>query len=171
MKQLAVLAVGAVLALSACGTESTDSAAASTPTPTPTVEVTATPAQFASIIAEHETAWRDYSDNITDCAFARIVGDTALDEMKVMSCGLTTSTVTLKAKTALKSIADLPSPDPEVAALVDRTVQALTPLSEIEASEVCMDQASEACGDMATLTNGAIRPVIPVLDAWSPYVK
>lgn len=71
LKRLVTLAVAAILALSACGSESMESPSTPTPTPVPTVEATATPAQFASIIAEHERNWRDYEDNMTDCAMAR----------------------------------------------------------------------------------------------------
>lgn len=168
MNRLVVLAIAAVFVLSACGSESTEQQASA---PTPTVEPTATPAQFASIIAEHEGFWRDYADNITDCALARIIGEGQLDGIKVMTCGMNSSTVTMKAGSALKAIADLPAPDPEVAPLVDRTVNALTPLSRIDAFDACEESTSAECGEMETLVNGAIRPVIPVLDAWSPYLN
>lgn len=88
-----------------------------------------------------------------------------------MTCGMTVPTVTMKAGTALKAIEKLPAPDPEVSALVERTVNALTPLSQIDALDACKESASEACGEMEVLVNAAIRPVIPVLDAWSPYVN
>ena len=168
MNRLVVLAVAAVLVLSACGSESAEPRASA---PTPTVEPTATPAQFASIIAEHQGFWRDYADSITDCAFARIIGDGDLDGIKVMICGMNASTVTMKAGSALKAIADLSVPDPEVAALVDRTVNALTPLSQIDAFDACEESTSDECGEIEVLVNGTIRPVIPVLDAWSPYLN
>lgn len=167
MKRLIVLAVGAMLALSACGSESLEPAS----TPTPTVEATATPAQFASIIAEHEGSWQDYADNMVDCALARVLGDGPLDEIKVTTCSLSASTVTLEARTALKAIDALPTPDAEMSALVERTVKVLTPLSQIEASEACAESTSEACGDMEAIVNAAIRPLVPVLDAWSPYLN
>ena len=162
-----MLAVGAILALSACGTESMEPVS----TPAPTVEMTATPAQFASIIAEHKASWQDYADSMVDCALARVLGDSAMDSIKVTTCSLTASTVTLEARSTLKAIDALPAPDAEVAALVERTVNVLTPLSQIEASEACAEPASETCGDMEATVNAAIRPLVPVLAAWSPYLN
>lgn len=176
MNKLYPLAAGlmlAVVSLSACG--GTAPAADASPTttsatPTASPKPTATIAQFASILTEDEKIWRDYNDNITKCAFAGI-SDTALDSMKTVTCKFTVQTVTISAKTAAKNFRALPSPPPEIENLQTRTVKALDALAAIDATTACKDMKSQVCDDAETLTNGAIRPLISVLDAWRPYTK
>jgi hypothetical protein len=134
--------------------------------PTPT----ATTAQFASILSESETDWREYEDNITKCAFASI-GTTVTDNIDMMTCSLTVQTVTITAKTAAKDIRKLPAPPAEVAPLVKRTLVALDALADSKASTTtCADARSEACDAAITKANGDIRPLVSVLDAWKPYL-
>lgn len=170
MKKALALAIGAILMLTACGGTAQSTPATATPSPTPTPTPTAKPAQFASILSENEKNWRDYEDNISECAFARVVGKSAMDAVKVTTCGMTVVIVTLNAKSAIKAINALPTPDAEVKTLVDRTLTALEPLSKIESVNACSDQKSETCSAAETEANGAIRGVTVVLDAWAPYM-
>lgn len=161
----------AALSLSACGgttaaSEATPTAASPTPSPTPT----ATVAQFASILTEQEKNWRDYNDNITTCAFASI-STKPLDQMQTLTCKFSAMTVTLTAKTAAKNLRALPTAPAEISSLTSRTLSALDSLAAIDATTACKDTNSQACDDAETLTNGAIRPLISVLDAWRPYTR
>lgn len=167
---LAPLAIAALL-IAGCGAPSDQVAATSaTPTPTPTVAPTATPQEYASVIAEHEAGWREYEENIVDCALASVVGEGVLDEIKAMTCRTTSSTVTMTANKAIKDFRALDTPPSGMAELVVRTLIALEALGATGADKACsVDRESQACDDAATLTNGAIRPVVSVLDAWKPY--
>lgn len=172
-KLLAPLAMAALL-LTGCGgiVEAAPSPTSASPTPSPTPTPTTTAAQFASVIAEYETNWRDYSDEISNCAFARVVGKSAVDEIKVTTCGTTVVTVTLNAKTAARELRALGKPPAEVSALASRTLVALDALGSTGADKGCSDdKKSQACDEGETLANGAIRPVITVLDAWKPYTR
>lgn len=174
-KVLLVLTLAAVV-LTGCGggavAESTSTPTA-TPTPTQTVEQTATAKQFASILAENETTWRAYAKDIVSCAYDKIVATNTAAKIHVLTCTMTAATVTMQAKTAQTNILKLPKPAPEVKDLVDRTIAALGPLSKTGADKACLGSdaaTSSACDDAETLTNGAIRDVISVLDAWRPYM-
>lgn len=168
----AVAAIGGALVVSGCaGTSQPGSSTpASTRSPTPTAVPTATPKQFASIIAEDETTLRNYYGSIVDCALADVSKDMA-SSIKVLTCRTTAQTVTLDAQNMLRDIGKLPKPDPEVSSLVDRTINVLTPLAAINASLKCKDIQSADCDAAETAVNGAIRNVIPVLDAWKPYMQ
>lgn len=171
MKKLVAAAIGAALALSACGSPSTQTSAVTSSSPTPTPEQTATPAQFASILSENQKVWRDYNANIVACGIARVLGKSATDQIKVMTCGMTVVTITLTAKNAIRDIVALPKPSPEVRKLVDRAITDLTPLSNIDAVAACKDPNSEACDEKETMANGQIRDVVSMLDAWAPYMR
>ncbi|MFB9716742.1 hypothetical protein [Arthrobacter methylotrophus] len=171
MKKLVALAIGAGLALSACGSASAQPPAATPSSPTPSPVQTATPAQFASILSENQKVWRDYNTNIVECGIARVLGKSTADQIKVMTCGMTVVTVTLTAKNAIRDIVALPKPSPEVKKLVDRAITDLTPLSTIDAAVACKDASSEACDEKETLANGQIRDVVSMLDAWAPYMR
>jgi len=163
----------AALSLSACGGSApaaapSPSATSSSPTPSPAP--TATTAQFASILAEGEKSWREYNDNIGTCAFASI-SQAPVDQMQSFTCKLTAQTVTITAKTAAKDMRALPTPPTEIATLHARTLKALDHLASIDAYTACKDDKSQACDDAESLTNGAIRPLVSVLDAWRPYMK
>ncbi|MEO5313190.1 hypothetical protein PV772_03560 [Pseudarthrobacter sp. CC12] len=162
----------AALSLSACGgtTPAADASPTATVSPTPSPTPTATVAQFASILTEQEKNWRDYNDNITTCAFASI-STKPLDQMQALTCKFSAMTVTLTAKTAAKNIRALPTPPAEISSLRTRTLSALDDLAAIDATTACKDTESQACDDAETLANGAIRPLISVLDAWRPYTK
>ncbi|WP_413247826.1 hypothetical protein [Sinomonas flava] len=160
----------AAICLSGCAAPATQSSSATsthgaTPTPTPT----ASARQFASILAEYEKDWRDYEDNIFDCALAGVQKDT-ISSVKRLTCSMTVQIVTLNANTALRDIMKLPTPEPEVKSLVDRTIAALAPLSQIDAVTACKDQASAACDAAEIEANGAIRGLVSILDAWKPYL-
>ncbi|MCX8454606.1 hypothetical protein [Paenarthrobacter ureafaciens] len=172
-----LLLVGAVLisvGLTGCGgaseasqVEKTTAAAAS---PTSTSTPTATVAQFASIITEREADWREYEDNIVDCALASI-GKTAIDSIKRTTCGYSVTVVVLTAKQAAAQIRKLPTPPAEVQSLVKRTLTNLDALAKNPAPTACEDKQSEACDAAITQANGEIRPLITVLDAWKPYTR
>lgn len=146
----------------------TSTTATVTPTPSPTP--TATVAQFASIITEREADWRDYEDNIVDCALASI-GKTAIDSVKRTTCGYSVSVVVLTAKQAAAQIRKLPTPPAEVQSLVARTLTNLDVLAKNPAPTACEDKQSEACDAAITQANGEIRPLITVLDGWKPYTR
>lgn len=167
----AFAALGILISLSGCGSASTVAdkpsvAASESPTPT---RPSATAAQFASVIAEDEKGWRDYNDNIGDCAWSRVIGKTTIDRLKVTTCSLNLQTVTLTAQTTIRNLNALGNPPAEISPLVTRTILALTPLGAIDATTACEDMISQSCSDAETEANGAIRPVVSVLDAWRPY--
>lgn len=176
MKKLYPLAAGLVfvaLSLTACGGSApaaapspSTSLASPTPSPTPT----ATTAQFASILAEGETNWREYNDNIGKCAFASISMQ-PIDQAQTIACRFNAQTVTITAKTAARNFRALPTPPAEISALHSRTLKALDSLAAVDASAACKDTSSQTCDDAETLANGAIRPLVSVLDAWRPYMK
>ncbi|MFK0002541.1 hypothetical protein [Paenarthrobacter sp. NPDC090522] len=175
--KFATLLAGALLvgaSLSGCGGASgaaqADSVTSATATPTPSPTPTATVAQFASIITEREADWRDYEDNIVDCALASI-GKTAIDSVKRTTCGYSVSVVVLTAKQAAVQIRKLPAPPAEVQSLVTRTLTHLDVLAKNPAPTACEDKQSEACDAAITQANGEIRPLITVLDAWKPYTR
>lgn len=167
---LTTLAISALM-LTGCGaTPDAAAKASATPTPTPTAAATTTPEQYASIIAEHEEGWREYEDNIVDCALASVVGKGVLDEIKALTCRTTASTATMTANHAIREFRALDAPSSDVAELVNRTLVVLEDLGSTGADKACTDdRESQACDDAATLTNGAIRPVVSVIDAWKPY--
>lgn len=156
-----------LMILSGCATPQ---AVSSSPSPTPTPTPTASVAQFASIITEHESDWRDYEENIGTCAFASI-GTTPTDFAKRTACRYTAQTVTLTAKTAARNMRALPNPPAEIDALVTRTLTSLDRLGKNDASTSCKDTESETCDAAETQVNGDIRPLISVLDAWQPYTR
>jgi hypothetical protein len=163
----------ATFSLSACAGTSPVADASPTPStssPTPSPTPTATVAQFASILTEGEKSWRDYNDDIVKCAFASI-GETPTDKANQISCKFTAQTVTITAKTAARKFRALPTPPTEISSLNTRTLAALDSLAAIDATTACKDMQSQACDDAETLANGAIRPLISVLDAWRPYTK
>lgn len=168
MKRFALIAAAA-LALTGCASSAPAAAPTNKASETPTPQPTATVSQFASIIAEHEKTWRDYEDNITDCALAGI-STAAIDEAKRLTCAYTASTVALTAQNAVRDIMKLPSPPAEVRELVARTITALEPLGDNQAPTACEDKTSEACDNAITKANGDIRYVTAVLDAWKPYL-
>ncbi|MDQ0769555.1 hypothetical protein QF031_002304 [Pseudarthrobacter defluvii] len=145
-------------------------AVSSTPTATPTPTPTATVAQFASIITENEQEWREYEENIGECAFASI-GTTATDFAKRTTCRFTAQTVTLTAKTAARQIRALPKPPSEISTLVNRTLGTLDTIALNDASAACKETESASCDAAETRANGDIRPLIPILDAWKPYTR
>ncbi|MDQ0755778.1 hypothetical protein [Arthrobacter sp. B3I4] len=175
LRPLTAALVLAVFSLTGCtgaspvaGTSPTTSSATASATPSPTP--TATIAQFASILTEEEKTWRDYNDNITKCAFASI-GKAPIDKVQSTTCKYTVQTVTVTAKTAARKFRALPTPPAEISNLRTRTLSALDSLAAVEATTACKDTQSSACDDAETLANGAIRPLISVLDAWRPYTK
>lgn len=172
MKHILALIGAALLAttLAACGQANVTGGPNSSPTPTPSPTATATTAQFASIITEREADWRDYEDNIVDCALASI-GKAPIDSVKRTTCGFTVQTVTLTAKQAAVEMRKLPSPPSEVQALVTRTLSALDVLAKNPSVTACKDTKSDACDAAITQANGEIRPLISVLDAWKPYTR
>jgi len=158
------------LSITACGGASASPPVTSTASETPTPTPTATVSQFASIIAEREQAWRDYEDDVTDCALASM-GTSALDQAKHTACTFTVGTVTITAQSAVKEIMRLPSPPAEIRDLVDRTIAVLEPLGDNPATATaCEDKKSEACDAAVTKANADIRQVTSVLDAWKPYL-
>lgn len=176
MNKFYPIAAGLILAamsLTACGGPAP--AAGASPTtasvsPTPSSKPTATIAQFASILTEEETNWRDYDANIGKCAFASI-GKTPLDQAQSLACKYTAQTATVTAKTAARKFRALPTPPAEIGSLHTRTLAALDSLAAVDATTACKDTKSQACDDAETLANGAIRPLVSVLDAWRPYTK
>jgi hypothetical protein len=164
-----IAAATIVTALSGCSSAAPAAETSPTPTQTPTSVPTATPRQFASIIAQYDKTWRDYADNIVKCSLADVQTDT-ISSMERITCSMTAETVTLDAKSAIRDIVKLPKPDPEVSDLVTRTLDTLTPLSNIDAMTQCKDMTSASCDEAKTAVNGAIRPVVSVLDAWKPYI-
>lgn len=168
MKQLLAPLATAALLLTGCGSPS--QAPAATSAAPLAIPATATPQQLASIITENEASWREYEDNIVDCALADVMGEGALDEVKVMTCRTAASTVTLMANNAARSMRALSAPPADMKDLVARTLVALDTLGASGADESCgSDRESDACDNDSTIANGAIRPVISVLDAWKPY--
>ncbi|MFK0040779.1 hypothetical protein ACIQTW_13170 [Paenarthrobacter sp. NPDC090517] len=159
-----------VTSLAACGSANTTAESSPSPTPTPTPTATATTAQFASVITEREQGWRDYEEDIVDCALASI-GKSTIDDIKRTSCAYTVMTVTLTARQAVTELRLLPDPPDEVATLVERTVKALDVLAKNPAPTVCEVKESEVCDAAITRANGEIRPLIPILDAWKPYTR
>ncbi len=164
--------VAVALVLSACGSDaaatgatSTSTTATLTPTPTPT----ATVSQYASIITEYEQDWREYEDDIVNCALASI-GTKPIDKITRLTCSMTVQTVTITAKTAARNMRTLPKAPAEVSTLVERTLKVLDPLAVSDAVDACGDAESEACDAAITKANGDIRPVTSVLDAWKPYL-
>ncbi|MEV7606137.1 hypothetical protein AB0N65_11920 [Paenarthrobacter sp. NPDC089322] len=172
MKRILGMAGAGMLALlvSSCGTGHATAGSGSAGSSTPSTTPTATTAQYASIITEREEAWRDYEENILDCALAS-VGKSAVDSIKRTTCGYTVMTVTLTARQAVTELRLLPDPPAEVATLVERTVKALDVLAKNPAATVCEVKDSKACDEAITRANGEIRPLIPILDAWKPYTR
>ncbi|MEV8182797.1 hypothetical protein [Specibacter sp. NPDC078692] len=166
LKSLAVVA--SLLLLVGCRASNAP-APVQEPTPTP-VAATASPEQLASVITEHETSWREYEEDIVDCALASIVGKSVMDEIMALTCKTTSSTVAMTANAAARDLRKLDAPPAEMSDLVARTLLALDNLGATGADTECIeDRESEACENAATLANGAIRPLVSVLDAWKPY--
>ncbi|MBT2568090.1 hypothetical protein J7I84_16615 [Arthrobacter sp. ISL-85] len=159
-----------IILLTGCSgsTQAASTSPSATPTPTPTPTPTASVGQYASIIAENETAWRDYEDKIVDCALASI-GTKPLDYAKRTACRFTVQTVTVTAKTAAREIRQLPKPPAEIDTLVTRTLSALDVIGKNDATTACKDTESDSCDAAETQVNGDIRLLTPVLDAWKPY--
>ncbi|MCC9068853.1 hypothetical protein [Arthrobacter cryoconiti] len=125
---------------------------------------------MASIISEYENDWREYDAKIVDCALSEVLGSSVLDKIKAKTCRVTAATASINANLAAKNIRKLDTPPKEMGALVARTLAALDSLAATGAGKSCVtDNESVECGNDATKVNGAIRPVVSVLDAWKPY--
>lgn len=166
----AALAACLLIITGCAAPQAASSATSPTPTATPTPTPTASIAQYASVITERETTWRDYEENIGTCAFASI-GKTPTDFAKRTACRFTAQTVTVTAKTAARELRALPKPPAEIDALVTRTITSLDRIGKNDATTACKDTESESCDAAETQANGDIRPFISVLDAWKPYTR
>lgn len=157
-KILAPVAVAALL-LTGCGSS------AEPPTP---ADPTASAEQFASIIAEHASVWREYGDKMSDCQ-SYSIGMATPTSLQRLFCGANASKVSSHAYTANGDIQALPKAAPEVSSLVGRTVAALSQVASTAADQRCSDAATDACATAIERVNDAVDQLLPILDAWKPY--
>ncbi len=148
------------------------SAAATPGTPSPS---TATPQQFASIIAGQESDWREVIKDAADCRYLWVLGtSTVSDKTEAMTCYVREATIVMTTGTAAKKIRAL-APSSDVQPLVTQTLVALDAISLVDLEGVC----GEPFGDAPKETkkcNAALGELFSnygtlkkVLDEWKPY--
>jgi hypothetical protein len=167
---------GALL-LAGCTSAVTPSQAPETPTPgTETAPQTATPQQFASIIAGHESDWRKTIKGAADCRYLWVMGaEDAMEETEAMTCYVREATIVMTAATAAKEIREL-EPSNDMASLVTDTLAELDAISAVDLEGACGEPFDDDAPNDTKKCTAAIGSLYgnyvsfkKVLDAWKPY--
>ncbi|GAB2742502.1 hypothetical protein [Sinomonas soli] len=171
-KSLIARAVVVLFVLSGCSAQAQPAVSppppSTSPSPTPTQAATAQ--QFASLIAEHEAAIREFSSiDQMNCGLA-VFHEERTDERE--RCVGVTASVASAMEAIIKGFDALPAPPAEVAALVQRTRDAIGDAGSTDFVGNCVGAgkaSSRACSHPLAATVDATHRTGPVLDAWRPY--
>lgn len=188
MRKTIGLAAAAVLLLAGCGGSSeaaapasstspaaATSSAAPAPSPTPT-ETGPTIEQFASVIAKHETDWREVIDGAGDCRFVWVMGDEddPADSLTSLACYTQEANMALQASAAVDELDALGDAPASISDLVYDTRIALLKVVLARMDEQCGTMGDDADTDDCTTATGnamhAYDAVEEQLDAWKPYL-
>lgn len=179
-RHLALVAVAAAIGLAGCGGSETTETAAESPTPSETTTTTAptatqaAPEQVASVIAGHESDWRETIDGAGDCRILKAMASTTVDEVSLMSCYTREVTMGITARNAIRDLNALDVPS-SMAPLVEETTRALQAVADVDLEAACgppmdrpntTDECSLALGERFVLY-GLLESA---LDKWRPYL-
>lgn len=186
-----IAAVGAVLALAALSgcsgqpepapTVAVTASVAQSPTPTPEPTPSlpsATPEQFASLIATYEPDWRETIEEAGDCRWYWVTyedDDDLTTRVQALSCYLREAAMTMTAETATKKLDALGPPPESMASLVNDTHAALAKVVAADMDGQCgtsLDEIEDedACTAAAGAAIRAYDHLEDVLNAWRPYL-
>lgn len=171
-----IAAAVALVTLAACGNDDEPTVTPSpaptptdpTLTPTPAEPETATVAQYASLIAEHEGGWRESVATIED---------TCTDPDAIPICAATYLTASFQAETLALDLSgagdEIGEPPTEIADLLADTGAAASAYAdayEAWSATGCEDPLDLECGVSESFEMGmALDELTEKFDAWEPY--
>lgn len=165
-------------AVAACGSDTDAAESSSDNSSSAAVEVTpttATPEQFASIIAGSEKDWRVVINNANGCRFDWTLGDdSALTQTTNMTCYVREVNAGYSAQSAIRAMSGLTPPE-SMTALVEETRTALFSVAKVQLEETCGDvttgpKETKACDRALGNLYGAYQSLETALDSWGPYL-
>lgn len=164
-KKLLALA-GAALVLTGCASEMPEPEAK--PSAETAVTETATQEQVASVIAKHESTFRDANDKSFDCRFSYASNPASIESL---TCATEQKTVVLTAQNAARDLRGLTAPD-SMQPLLDETLAKLDLVGDVDMS-ACgekPDPSDAACSEQLTALDIYLGTLSGTLNAWGPYL-
>ena len=169
------ITVGALLALTGCGSDEPVSQEAPAPAattqaaPVPEPEY-ATVQQVASVIAAYAADWRETIEAADSCRIIHATGAQDVQEdVELATCFMRESAMTYSAQTVTTKWGELNIP-PELQELVADTEEQLDKIVEADVAGNCKDDESEEC---STALGAVMMPYTALasrLNAWAPYL-
>lgn len=162
-------AIAAALILAGCAPTATPPAEpTSTPGPTPEY---ATENQVASVIAAHESDWREVIDGAFEC---RSMWYSTPGSIPGMTCWIKEQTLITTAETAIRDLGELEIP-PSMESLVESTTAVLQGIVDVDATTVCGEGVLEPvdtpeCTEALGSLTWSYTMLEQELEAWAPYL-